>query len=505
MIEDKVFLKCNNIVKFFYENKVLSNVTLDVKCSTVMGLIGENGAGKTTLMNIISGAFPPSEGTIEIEGKDAALRNPLQARKLGITFVHQELSLFPFLSVGENIMMGKEPRTGKFLLDHKKCHKEAKSILDEIGFEIDENKLISDLSPAEKQMVEIAKAYSISPKLLILDEPTSSLNKTESEKLFSFIRKLKKDGVAVVFITHRLDEVSEVSDEIVVLKDGEITLQKPMAGLTKDDMITAMVGRQTDQTFPSRAKGAKRPIILELKNAGVGDKVNSINLSIPEGQVIGIGGLEGQGQRTLARALFGIEPFDSGEYHFNGKKVNINNPKAAIRHGIAYIPDDRKSEGLVLPISIKHNLTMLMLNIVSKFGFINNDHEMNTADQAVKELSIKYANMSNPVMYLSGGNQQKVVLSKWMLTRPKLFVLNEPTKGIDVNSKLEIYKAIRELTKNNIGVVIITSDMLELIGLSDEIFIMYGGTFAGKLKGSEATEEKIMTLSAGLSFKKEMS
>jgi ABC-type sugar transport system ATPase subunit len=505
MSDEKVFLRCNNIVKFFFENKVLSNVTLNIKCSTVMGLIGENGAGKTTLMNIISGSIPASEGTIELDGKEVTLKSPLQAREFGITFVHQELSLFPFLSVGENIMMGKEPRVSKFVLDHEKCHKQAKAILDEIGFDIDENNLIADLSPAEKQMVEIAKAYSISPKLLILDEPTSSLNKTESEKLFTFIRKLKKDGVAVVFITHRLDEVSEVSDEVVVLKDGEITLQRPMVGLTKDDMITAMVGRQTNQAFPPRAEGVEGPPIVELINAGIGNKVNSINFSIPAGRVIGIGGLEGQGQRTFARGLFGIEPYDRGEYLFNGKKVNINNPKAAIKHGIAYISDDRKVEGLVLPLSIKQNLTMLVLNIVSKLGFIHNDREMKTADQAVKELSIKYANMGIPVMYLSGGNQQKVVISKWMLSHPKLFVLNEPTKGIDVNSKLEIYKAIRELTKNNIGVVIITSDMLELIGLSDEIFIMYGGTFAGKLKGSEATEEKIMTLSAGLSFKEEMS
>ena len=504
MSVDKVFLKCTNIVKFFFGNKVLSNVTLELKSGTVLGLIGENGAGKTTLMNIISGAIPANDGTVEIEGKKVVLKSPLQARDLGITFVHQELSLFPFLSAGENIMMGKEPRSSKFILDHEKCHEKAKAILDEIGFKIDEKKLIADLTPAEKQMVEIAKAYSISPKLLILDEPTSSLNITESEKLFTFIRRLKDDGVAVVFITHRLDEVSEVSDEVVVLKDGEITLQKPMVGLTKDDMITAMVGRQTDQAFPPRAEGAKSSVILELINAGVEGKVDSINLSIPAGRVIGIGGLEGQGQRTFARALFGIEPFDRGGYYFNGKKVNINSPKAAIKHGIAYISDDRKAEGLVLPISIKHNLTMLVLNIISKFGFINNEHEMKTADQAVKELSIKYANMGIPVMYLSGGNQQKVVISKWMLTRPKLFVLNEPTKGIDVNSKLEIYKAIRKLTNNNIGIVLITSDMLELIGLSDEIFIMYGGKFVGNLKGSEATEEKIMTLSAGLTIKEEI-
>ncbi len=505
MIEEKVFLRCKNIGKFFFDNKVLSNVILDIKCGTVMGLIGENGAGKTTLMNIISGAIPASEGTLEVDGKEVTFKSPLQARELGITFVHQELSLFPFLSVGENIMMGKEPRAGKFILDHEKCHKQAKAILNEIGFEIDEHKLIADLSPAEQQMVEIAKAYSISPKLLILDEPTSSLNKTESEKLFAFICKLKKDGVAVVFITHRLDEVAKVSDEVVALKDGEITLRKPISGLTKDDMITAMVGRQTNQAFPPRAEGVEGQPIVELINAGIGNKVSSINFTIPAGRVIGIGGLEGQGQRIFARALFGIEPFDKGEYHFMGKKVNINCPKAAIKQGIAYISDDRKVEGLVLPLSIKQNLTMLVLNILSKLGFIKNDQEMKTADRAVKELSIKYADMGIPVMYLSGGNQQKVVISKWMLSQPKLFVLNEPTKGIDVNSKLEIYRAIRELTKNDIGVVIITSDMLELIGLSDEIFIMYGGTFAGKLKGSEATEEKIMTLSAGLSLKEEVS
>ena len=494
-------LECRNITKSFFYNTVLKDVSFYIEKRSVIALVGENGAGKSTLMNIIGGAIKLDGGEIEFDGKKIIFDSPYKARMAGISFVHQELSLFDHLTVAENIMAGREPKGKNKLLSGSKLIFEAEQIMNEVGFKVPVDKIVFQCSPAEQQMVEIAKAYSSNLKLLILDEPTSSLNKNETEILFDFIRRIKEKGISVIFITHRMDEIFEVSDRVIVLKDGKVSLEEDACKLDRDKIISAMVGREASQAFPERISKKSERVIFSIKNAGKMKVLQDINLDVPEGKIVGIGGLEGQGQRELAQAVFGIQPFDSGECYLNGNKIIIKSPSQAIKNGISYIPDERKTHGLALKLGVRQNLTMLILKNLSTYGFLKNKEEKSITKNLIEKFNIKINDIEEPVQNLSGGNQQKIIFAKWMSNSPKLMVLHEPTRGIDVNSKLEIYKTVREMANHGTGVMLFSSDMMELIGLSDEIIIMYGGKIAGKLEAYNATEEMIMTLSAGLKVK----
>lgn len=345
-------------------------------------------------------------------------------------------------------------------------------------------------------MTEIAKAWSSNPRILILDEPTSSLNKAESEILFQFIKKVLKKKVCVIMISHRMDDIYQTCDQVVVLKDGRFVFEAPVSETTEDLLISKMVGRDFKNAYPERRQEKAEKTKISIRNGEVGSYVQGIHIDVPEGTVVGIGGLEGQGQRELSRALFGLHPFTRGEYWIDGEKVKIHSPVDAIKMGIAYVPENRKSEGLCLSLSVQENILSMILQKNAKYGFIRKKKAEQETRDGIEQLKIKVNHPLMKTSNLSGGNQQKVVFSKWIKTNPKILYLNEPTRGVDVQSKLEIYDLIREQTKKGVSVVIFTSDMLELIGLSDEIYVMYEGRISGHISGAEATEEKIMQLSA---------
>ena len=457
--------------------------------------MGEIGAGKSTLMNLLTGSLTPTSGTVLVDGKEVHFTSPHQSKAMGLAFVHQELSLMEEMTVGENIMLGREPRHFG-LIDSKTLHRQAEEILRDIGYEIDVHAIVSDIAPSDKQITEIAKAWAGKPRMMIFDEPTSSLNQAESVKLFRFIDRIKKNGVAVIMISHRMDDIFETCDTAFVLKDGEFVFSKPVLETNDDELISKMVGREFKNAFPPRNEKRSDEIRVRLKDVCVGDVVRNVNMEVPAGSIIGVGGLEGQGQRELSRALFGIDPFTSGTYEIEGQPVKINSPRAAVANGIAFVPDDRKAEGLVLPLSVEENILSLILDRVSPHGFMNRKMADEEVKQGIEQLNIKVASPMQAVQYLSGGNQQKIVFSKWIKTHPKILYLHEPTRGVDVQSKLEIYALIRRLTAEGVSVVVFTSDILELIGLSDEIYVMYEGEISGHIAGAEATEEKIMQMSA---------
>lgn len=495
MEEKKKILIGRNLSKEFNGNVVLEDVTIECEEGTAIALVGENGAGKSTLMNLISGGLAPSKGTIEMDGKEVAFRDSVAAKERGIAFAHQEMSLMGEMTVGENIMLGREPVKGLFI-DQKKLHTQAKEILDEIGYQIDVHSMVCTLPPSQCQITEIAKAWSSNPKILILDEPTSSLNKEESRILFRFIKRILEKNVCVIMISHRMEDIYQTCTRVIVLKDGRFVFESPLEDTTEDLLISRMVGRDFKNVYPKRRTKRAENIKVSIRNGEVNSRISKINIDIPEGTVVGIGGLEGQGQRELSKALFGLSPFTKGDYLIDGKKVRIHSPADAIRYRIAYVPEDRKSEGLCLSLSVKENILAMILGKNSKFGFVNKKAADQETWEGIRQLSIKVSHPQMKVSNLSGGNQQKVVFSKWIKTEPEILYLNEPTRGVDITSRLEIYELIRELTETGVSVVIFTSDMLELIGLSDEIYIMYEGRISGHISGEEATEEGLMRFSA---------
>ena len=484
MERGKVMVEGRNLSKEFNGNVVLKDVSIQCVQGEGLALAGENGAGKSTLMNIISGGLSPSAGTILADGKECHFSCSKDGRKAGIAFVHQELSLMREMTAGENIMLGMEPRRGGWI-DQKKLHEQASAVLEEIGYDIDAYELVRNLSPAQRQIVEIAKAWAASPRVLIFDEPTSSLNKAESDILFRFIGAIKKKGVSVIVISHRMDDIFATCDRVMVLKDGMFVFESPVKDTDSDEIISKMVGREFKNVYPPRNEVLSSDIKLELKNVSIGDLVKSVSLQVPRGAVIGIGGLEGQGQRHLSRGLFGIEPFTSGEYVINGQANKI-----------AFVSDDRKAEGLFLDLSCGENILSLSYRRNSRWGFVKKKQADREILEGIRQMNIKLDDQRQAVKSLSGGNQQKIVFSKWIKTNPQILILHEPTRGIDVQSKLEIYELIRRLTGEGVSVLVFTSDMLELIGISDEIYVMYEGRISGRVAGKDATEEAIMQLSA---------
>ncbi|GEO25199.1 putative ribose/galactose/methyl galactoside import ATP-binding protein [Alicyclobacillus acidoterrestris] len=491
----KPVLEVHHITKDFSGNVVLRDINLVCQPSSVLALCGENGAGKSTLMNIISGVLSPSSGDLVWMGENVRFRNPDDAMQRGIYIVHQELSLLPHLTVAENIFLGYEPQGKMGFLNNRKTVSLAKEILTDISFDLDVQSVVSSLSPAQQQMVEIAKAWSRKPKLLILDEPTSSLPKSEVALLMKMIQTLKERGVSIIFISHRLDEILEISDRVVVLKDGVLVAEIPTVDLNRDQLVQLMVGRDIAQTFPPRRNiTGNEEIALELKDVSVPGKVHSASLSLPKGHIVGIGGLEGQGQRELARAIFGVNPFSSGTMLIERKAVRVHSPRQALRYGVAYIPDNRRQEGIISPLSVRENMVVSTLPQISCGGVLQRRRERKEVMDAIESLSIKVHSMENLITSLSGGNQQKVIFSKWLRNNPRVLILHEPTRGVDIQSKIEIYHLLRKLANEGVGILMISSDMMELIGMSDRIYVMYEGRITGHLSGETATEEQVMSL-----------
>jgi ABC-type sugar transport system ATPase subunit len=487
----------SGISKAFGRNAVLKNVTFSLNGGEVLALVGENGAGKSTLMNILSGNLGYDSGTIALEGQNYQPASPSDAIRRGIAIAHQETAIMPDLTVAENVYFRREPRNAFRLIRQKQLHADCGRLLRDLGFAIDPHRMGSTLSAAERQMVEIARAIVHAPKVLVLDEPTASLSAQAATIVLDLMTRLKMQGTSVIFISHRLSEVIDAADRVVVLKDGELTLEARRGAFDRDDLIQAMVGRKLSNIFPRRPHLAAADTVLSLEKAG-NDALPPIDLTVRRGEILGIAGLEGQGQKPLADALCGAAPFTSGMVRLDGNPLRLSSTTAAIAAGIASIPDDRKHDGLALGLPIRMNMSLFAISGESRFSFLPLARERKFGEAARKKFSIRSTDLEQPVGQLSGGNQQKVVFARWLANRPKLLVLHEPTKGVDIQSKSEIYHLVDELTRSGASVVLISSDLIELIGLSDRILTIYEGRITGEIGRADFSEEKIMRLAAGV-------
>ncbi len=481
------------VTKTFGANRVLTDVTFNLRAGEILALVGENGAGKSTLMNILAGALSYDAGDIAFEGRTYRPTSPAAARRQGVSIANQETAIAPDLTVAESVLFGSEPR--RFgLIEQRGLHRQARTLFQELGFALKPEKMGRDLSAAERNMAEIAKAVRRRPHLLILDEPTAALSSHEAELVLRLMADFAARGGAVIFISHRLDEVIRSADRVIVLKDGSLTLDAPRGGFTRDTLIQAMVGRTLSDIFPLRpVRSAGQRPRLELLGASA-PGVRPLTLTIAPGEVLGVAGLEGQGQRPLARAISGVAPFTAGEVRIDGEPIKIDSVAAAIRHGVGMIPEDRKHEGLALDLSIRINTSFFAIERVRRWGLLPLGLDRRAAETARTRLGIRSVNVEQPVRELSGGNQQKVVFARWLEARPKLLVLHEPTKGIDVQAKSEVYALVSALTEAGASVLLISSELIELIGLSDRIAVLYRGGIRGLVERSHFSEEAIMRL-----------
>ncbi|ACL71015.1 sugar ABC transporter ATP-binding protein [Halothermothrix orenii] len=497
MPED-IILEMKDITKRFPGVTALKDVSLKLKKGHVHTILGENGAGKSTLMKVLAGVHTDYEGDIFIKGQKVYFENPKDAQEKGIAIIYQELSLCPNLSVGANIFANREMVKSNFLLDEKKINEEARKILDQLDARIDPRTMVKDLSVSQQQLVEIAKALSLKAEIIIMDEPTSALSERETEKLFGVIERLKKQGVSMLYISHRMDEIFKVSDEITVLRDGQYIGTVPVEEAEINELIKMMAGRELKDIYPDKDYDVSDETIFKVNKLSKEGLFNDINLDLKKGEIVGIFGLVGSGRTEVAKTIFGIIPKDSGHIEVRGKKVDINNPTDAIDNGLAFITENRKEEGLVLFNSVSKNVTMVTLDkILNKFKFLDKKREDSVARKAVDSLRIKTPGVSQKVNNLSGGNQQKVVLAKWLEVDPEILILDEPTRGIDVGAKHEIYQIMRKLASKGTGIIMISSELPEIMGMSDRIVVMRDGQFVKEFVTSRTTQEEIMLYATG--------
>jgi len=488
-----VIVSMENISKSFPGVKALDNVKFELRSGEVLALLGENGAGKSTLMKILSGVYTRDGGSMKIFGKEYGDLTPKQAQQVGVAIIHQELNMCRHLSVAENMFLGREIR-GKFSLNNARMEKEAKAILDDLKIDIDPRQTVGDLPVSKQQMVEIAKALSVDAKILIMDEPTSALTAKEIEDLFRIIRKLREEGRGIVYISHRLEELQHIVDRVTIMRDGQYITSVDFKDVTMDEIIAHMVGREIKEKFPKVIceKGEK---IFEVKNLNAGRMVRNINLSVHAGEIVGIAGLMGAGRTETTRAIFGADPKESGEIYVDGKEVKINCPMDAIRNGVVLAPEDRKKDGLCTKLSIRHNLALPNLDIVcNKVGVVDSKKEYALCDKAVDNLKIKTPNVDIDAGNLSGGNQQKVVVGKWLARNSRVVIFDEPTRGIDVGAKVEIYNLMNELKQQGIAVMFVSSEMPEVMGVADRIIVMCDGRITGEVMANNTTQNEILTL-----------
>jgi ribose transport system ATP-binding protein len=485
-----------NITKKYPGVTALDRINFNLSDGEVHVIIGENGAGKSTLMRILAGAEKRDAGTIYLNEEPVQINSPINAISLGIVMIYQELNLVPQLSVGENIFLGKEPKKKNGLIDWKVLYSNSEKLLQKLNSNINVNEIVNNLSIAGQQIVEIAKALSFKAKIIIMDEPTAALTTRETVELFKVIKWLKEQGIGVIYISHRLEEIFEIGDRITILRDGKFIDTKMVSEVNREELITKMVGRELTQEFPKKyfTKGKE---ILRVVNLGKKSVINNINLSIYQGELLGIGGLVGAGRTELVRLIFGAEKKDSGEIFLEGKSVEINSPSHAIKNGIALLTEDRNKQGLILDMTVTENITLSNLKTLLKGKLIDKRSENKAVNEIVKKLNIKTPSIKQIVRNLSGGNRQKVILARWLFTNSKLVIFDEPTRGIDVGAKLEIYNLINELLEQGIAVIMISSELPELLGMCDKIVVMYRGGIQGVLNHDEATQEKIMNLATG--------
>ncbi len=487
-------LEMRHIAKSFPGVKVLDDVTLQVKAGEVHALMGENGAGKSTLMKILMGIYTADAGEVILNGEPLQARGPKEAMDRGIAMIHQELNPILDMQIFENIYVGRERRKG-FLIDRRAMVRDTEKLLRDLGIEIPATAYMRDLSVAQCQLIEIVKAISISAKVIIMDEPTSAITDREVETLFSQIRRLKSEGVAIIYISHKMDEIFQICDTITVLRDGHFIGTDAAANMTNDQLIRMMVGRDITEVFP-KADAEIGEVLLDVKNLSYGQRVKNVSFSLRRGEVLGIAGLVGAGRSELVETIFGMRQKSAGEIAINGKPVEIHHPKDAIRSRVALITEDRRVTGLNLAGTVAENTTLVDLSRQFPSGLIDHRKENEIADGYIKKLSIRTPHAQQLVANLSGGNQQKVVIAKWLLSEPEIIILDEPTRGIDVGAKRDIYLLIGDLVRQGKAVIVISSEIPEVMGLSDRILVMAEGRLTGELARHDFSQERIMTYAA---------
>ena len=495
-MKNDTVLEMHHIRKAFPGVVALDDVRFELRRGEVHILLGENGAGKSTLVKILSGAYQKTAGQIILDGQETDIRNPRHAQELGIAIIYQEFNLVPQLSAGENIFLGQEQIHASGLINQREIIASAQSILDDLGAEIEARKPVSELGVAQQQMVEVAKALSLDARILIMDEPTSALTEQEITELFNTIRKLKQKGVSIIYISHRLEELFEIGDRVTILRDGKYIDTRNIADVTKSELISMMVNRELKSHFPKlgAATGEEVLRVSGLNRKGV---LYDISFSIHQGEVLGIAGLLGSGRTELASSLFGVGKIDSGEIYIRGKRQRIKSPRRAINLGIGLLTEDRKSQGLIMILSTKDNICLPSVERFSRLGFVDTKEETQAATQYVRDLRIKTPSLHQQVMFLSGGNQQKVVISKWLCCQADILIFDEPTRGIDVGSKVEIYQLMNRLTAQGVAIIMISSELPEILGMSDRIMVMSQGRIAGEFSAGETTQEQILHCALG--------
>ena len=500
----EVIVSMKDIVKTFPGVKALDHVNFELRSGEVMALLGENGAGKSTLMKILSGVYTKDSGTMTIFGTEYDNLTPKQAQDVGVAIIHQELNMCRHLSVAENMFLGREKVNG-IVLNDREMEAEAAKILGDLKIDIDPRQTVGDLPVSKQQMVEIAKALSIHAKILIMDEPTSSLTAKEIEELFRIIRQLKADGCGIVYISHRLEELKAIVDRVTIMRDGQYITDGNFADMTMEQIIANMVGREIKEQFPrvSCPKGKK---IFEVKNLNAGHLVRDINFSLYEGEIVGFAGLMGAGRTETTRAIFGVDPKTGGEIFLDGKEVKISCPMDAIKAGIVLAPEDRKKDGLCTKLSIRHNLALPNLDLIcSKLGVISSKKEDDLCEKAVKDLLIKTPTVEINAGNLSGGNQQKVVVGKWLARNSRVVIFDEPTRGIDVGAKVEIYNLMNQLKKQGIAVMFVSSEMPEVLGIADRVIVMCDGKITGEVMAKETSQNEVLKFATEFEKKQQVS
>lgn len=486
------YLQMQGISKRFPGVLALDKIDFSVELGKVTALVGENGAGKSTLIKILAGIYKQDSGKILIEGEEAEIENPLDATRRGISIIHQELNVLDNLSITENVYVGRELRKGLFV-DQKTCKRETRKFLDSVGMaNIDTDTMVRYLSTAQKQMVEIIRSISWQSKIVVMDEPTSSLTQKETDILFNIIRNLKEQHIGIVYISHRMEEIIGLADDAIVLRDGKLVGILDKNDISRDKIISMMVGRKLSELYPKYDSDIG-DVVLEVKDLNQGF-IRNISFQVRTGEILGFSGLVGAGRSEVMRMIFGISRKDSGQILINGKEVDIRHPSDAIKLGIGMVPEDRKTQALIMSLAVRKNISLAILDRLKSRLFFDNNKEINVSSEYVKTLDIITPSVEQMVKFLSGGNQQKVVIAKWMAAKPHVLIMDEPTRGIDVGAKQDIHELISKMAQSGVAVILISSEMPEVLGMSDRIIVMHEGRIKGELSRQEASQEKIIGL-----------
>lgn len=495
-MKKEIILEMKGITKSFPGVKALDGATLNVYKGRVMALMGENGAGKSTLMKIMTGIYTKDSGDIIHSGKKVEYRGAKESQDAGIAIIHQELNLISHLSISENIFLGREHKRGFGRIDWEAMHREARTILDTLGIEESEKTLIKDLTIGKMQMVEIAKALSQNAKLIVMDEPTDALTDRETESLFKVIRNLTQEGKGIVYISHRLKEIPEICDDVTIMRDGKFIVEAEVKSIDENFIIENMVGRTLTEQFP-RIEVEKGEEVLKVENLGNAYALD-VSFSLRKGEILGVAGLMGAGRSEIMKTIYGYYPAQSGEIYIDGISHKIKSPEQGVELGIAYVSEDRKGNGLVLGLSVKENMTLSSIGDFSNFLGLNQKKEKALVQEYIDKFRIKTPGMDQIIKNLSGGNQQKVAIAKALMTNPKILILDEPTRGVDVGAKKEIYDVINQLKEKGLSIILISSEMPEVIGLSDRLLVIHENKISGQLEREEFDQEKIMRLAVGV-------